>query len=108
MKVGCCTVTAAATPSFVMSGKPNMLRKLALLLVLLPAGAPATQAQLPLPIPLPFMDQGTPQERAACQGDVKKYCEAALPDTMRVANCLQTNRNRISPACNQVLVNHGL
>ena len=89
-----------------------MLRILALLMLIAATGSTAALAQQPLPfpmlIPLPGMEQGTPQERAACQGDVQKYCEAALPDTMRVANCLQTNRMRISRACQQVLVNRGL
>jgi len=53
------------------------------------------------------MPQGTPEERAACAPDVQKYCEAALPDTMRVLACLQSNRSRISNACNRVLVSHG-
>lgn len=87
-----------------------MLRTIALLLAVAagPSAAFAQQPQLPLLIPLPGMDQGTPQERAACQGDVQKHCEAALPDTMRVANCLQANRAKISKACQQVLVNRGL
>jgi len=95
-----------------MSGKANMVRIVALVLLLATAGSTAALAQQPLPfpllIPLPGMDQGTPQERAACQGDVQKYCEAALPDTMRVASCLQANRTRISRACQQVLANRGL
>jgi hypothetical protein len=53
------------------------------------------------------MPQGTPEERAACAPDVHKYCEAALPDTMRVLACLQANRTKISVACNKVLVSHG-
>jgi hypothetical protein len=89
-----------------------MLRTLALLVPLAVAGAGAASAQQALPfpmlIPLPGMDQGTPEERAACQGDVQKYCERALPDVMQVANCLQANRTRISRACQQVLANRGL
>jgi hypothetical protein len=85
-----------------------MLRKL-ILLVLIVASTP-TFAQLPLPFPpLPLpMSQGTPEERAACQGDVRKYCEPYLPDVMQVANCLQANKARLSPACRQVLNNHGM
>ena len=48
-----------------------------------------------------------PEERAACQPDVQKFCEQALPDTMRVLQCLQANRTRISRACRQVLERHG-
>jgi hypothetical protein len=87
-----------------------MLRTISLLLLITVADAGITLAQgpLPLPLPLPLFEQGTPQERAACQGDVQKYCEAALPDVMRVANCLQSNRSRISRACQQVLANRGM
>jgi hypothetical protein len=100
---------AVPAPSFAMSGKANMSRTIALLLLIATTGSTAALAQqFPFLIPLPGMEQGTPQERAACQGDVQKYCEAALPDTMRVANCLQTNRTKISRACQQVLVNRGL
>jgi hypothetical protein len=67
----------------------------------------AAQPPFPLPFPPLPMPQGTPEERAACAPDVHKYCEAALPDTMRVLSCLQTNRTRISAACNRVLVSHG-
>jgi hypothetical protein len=54
------------------------------------------------------MTQGTPEERAACQADVQKYCERELPDVMQVAACLQKNRQRISAACRQVLANRGM
>jgi hypothetical protein len=87
-----------------------MLRKL-LLLVLIVASTP-TFAQPPLPLPFPPlplpMPQGTPEERAACQGDVHKYCESYLPDVLQVGNCLQANKARLSPACRQVLINHGM
>ncbi len=88
-----------------------MFRNVALLLAVLAAiPSPAlAQGPFPLPLPLPLpMPQGTPEERAACQGDVHKYCEAALPDVMRVTQCLQANRSRLSPACRQVLANHGM
>ncbi|MCC6776388.1 MAG: hypothetical protein IT537_07080 [Hyphomicrobiales bacterium] len=89
-----------------------MIRTLALLAVLVSTPALAQPPLPPLPFPpLPVpplpMPQGTPEERAACAPDVQKYCEAALPDTMRVLACLQTNRPRISNACNRVLVSHG-
>jgi cysteine rich repeat protein len=84
-----------------------MLRKAALLIAALALGPTAALAQLPLPFPPLPMPQGTPEERAACAPDVQKYCEAALPDTMRVLACLQSHRSRISRACNQVLASHG-
>ena len=71
---------------------------------------PPSFAQSPFPLPLPPlpMTQGSPEERAACQGDVHKYCERELPDVMRVASCLQSNRQRLTPACRQVLANRGM
>jgi hypothetical protein len=91
--------------------RATMFRKATLLLAVLVACATPSFAQPPLPfppLPLPLpMPQGTPEERAACAPDVQKYCEAALPDTMRVLACLQSNRSRISNACNRVLVSHG-
>ena len=87
-----------------------MFRKVALLTAVVAVGVMPALAQSPLP-PLPFpplpMPQGTPEERAACAPDVQRYCEAALPDTMRVLACLQSNRSRISNACNRVLVSNG-
>jgi hypothetical protein len=86
-----------------------MLRKVILLTAVLAACLTPALAQLPfppLPLPLP-MPQGTPEERAACAPDVQKFCESALPDTMRVLACLQANRTKISVACNRVLVSHG-
>jgi hypothetical protein len=53
------------------------------------------------------MQQGTPEERAACSPDVRKFCGSDLQDTMRVLACLQANRPKISAACNRVLVSHG-
>jgi len=88
-----------------------MFRLLGLLaLATLAMGAAPALAQNPFPLPLPPlpMPQGTPEERAACQADVQKYCERELPDVMRVAACLQANRHRISAACRQVLANRGL
>jgi len=93
-----------------------MFRKATLLLTVFAAIVTPAVAQLPpllppppLPLPLPPlpMPEGTPEERAACAPDVQKYCEAAIPDTMRVLGCLQANRTRISAACNRVLVSHG-
>jgi len=84
-----------------------MLRKL-IPLVLLASSTVAVAQPLPPPFPPLPMPQGTPEEREACSPDVHKYCERALPDVMQVAQCLQVNRIKISPACRQVLVSHGM
>jgi hypothetical protein len=85
-----------------------MLRTIGLLVAVLFACATPAPAQNPFPFPPLPLTQGTPEERAACQGDVHKYCERELPDVMRVASCLQANRSRLSPACRQVLANRGM
>jgi hypothetical protein len=51
--------------------------------------------------------EGTPEDRAACEPDVRMYCQAAIPDTMRVLACLQQNRQRIGPSCLGVLQKYG-
>ena len=81
-----------------------MLHKIAILLAATVAGATIALAQLPLPLPMP---QGTLEDRAACEPDVQRHCRAAVPDQLRVLNCLQDNRSRISRACQGVLVKYG-
>jgi hypothetical protein len=55
--------------------------------------------------------QGTQSERAACHGDVVKFCTTQLQvnpnDAGGILNCLQTNRTKISAACQKVLTSHG-
>jgi hypothetical protein len=83
-----------------------MLHKIAILVAATVVGSTVALAQLPLPIPLP-MPQGTPEDRAACEPDVKRYCQSAVPDQLRVLGCLQDNRKRISQSCQAVLVRYG-
>jgi hypothetical protein len=91
-----------------------MLRTAVLTTALLVAAGPAAIAQLP-PQPPPVqhpLQQGTDQERAACHPDVMRFCkeyvrEDGQDDVFSILSCLQTNRTRISHACNAVLVSHG-
>ena len=51
---------------------------------------------------------GTEAEKAACSPDVKKFCTAVIGQgDLVILSCLQQNRDKISKACNQVLVDHG-
>jgi hypothetical protein len=51
---------------------------------------------------------GTPEEQKACAHDVQKFCRAVMSESdLTVLACLQTNRPKLTQACNQVLVNHG-
>ncbi len=55
--------------------------------------------------------QGTPKERAACQPDVVRFCQAELKtnecDVFAILGCLQRNRARLGAACRQVLTSNG-
>ena len=58
------------------------------------------------------LGQGDAKERAACHPDVVRFCKELIKDgndadVFGILSCLQTNRQRISKACNQVLANHG-
>jgi hypothetical protein len=82
--------------------------------VLLTAGT-AVLAQMP-PQPPPVahpLGQGNDQERAACHPDVMRFCKQILrdgqdADVFAILNCLQSNRPKISNACQQVLASHGV
>ena len=51
---------------------------------------------------------GTADEQAACSRDVQRYCRAVIDQgDFTILACLQQNRPKITPACNQVLKNHG-
>jgi len=51
---------------------------------------------------------GTAEEQKACARDVQRHCRSVMnePD-LTVLACLQENRPKLTPACNQVLVSHG-
>lgn len=43
--------------------------------------------------------QGTPAQRAACEGDAYRLCEAQVPDAVAVEKCLRANAGSLSSAC---------
>ena len=53
--------------------------------------------------------QGTPEEQQACKRDAIKFCREASStnDTFRVLACLQSNRAKLTRACQRVLESHG-
>lgn len=91
-----------------------MIRIGTLTLVWLLASAAVALAQFP-PQPAapscPSLAQGTPQERAACEPDVIRFCDAVVKanqcDTLGILGCLQRNRANLSAACRQVLTSNG-
>jgi Cysteine rich repeat len=51
---------------------------------------------------------GTPEEQKACTRDVQRHCRAVIDQgDLVVLSCLQQNRAKIGPACDQVLKSHG-
>lgn len=50
----------------------------------------------------------TAHEHDACARDVTRFCRAVMNNgDQAVLACLQQNRQRISRACNKVLIDHG-
>jgi hypothetical protein len=49
--------------------------------------------------PLSAAAQGTPAQRAACEGDAHRLCERYVPDEARIRSCLIQYRRYLSPAC---------
>lgn len=77
------------------------MRKILLALTLLslsvPAGALAQQQR-----------SGTPEEQKACTRDVQRFCRPVIDQgDLVILSCLQQNRAKLAPACDQVLKNHG-
>ena len=84
------------------------MRKFVLALALLSSTSAAFAQGLPLPLPLPGARSGTAEEQAACNRDVQRHCRNVINQgDFVILACLQQNRAQISPACNQVLKNHG-
>nr|WP_242010090.1 hypothetical protein [Acetobacter conturbans] len=39
------------------------------------------------------------QQTAACKGDALKLCTFSIPNEKKIAACLQSKRDQLSPAC---------
>ena len=50
--------------------------------------------------------QGTPQQRAACRGDVVRFCKGK-EGVDAIHSCLQSNYSKISARCQKVLSGQG-
>jgi len=50
----------------------------------------------------PAAAQGTPEQRAACEGDAQRLCGAYIPDVDRVRVCMAQHRRYLSPRCRAV------
>lgn len=55
-----------------------------------------------------FAQSATPEDERACSPSVKKYCSAVVQGgDLAILACLQQNRSRIAPSCQQVLIKYG-
>ncbi|HWW47190.1 MAG TPA: hypothetical protein VNZ94_05040 [Xanthobacteraceae bacterium] len=56
----------------------------------------------------PQQRSGTKQEHDACSRDVARHCRHVIDQgDLVILSCLQQNRQRLTKACAQVLINHG-
>ena len=51
---------------------------------------------------VPAAAQGTPEQRAACQGDAQRLCGQYVPDVDRITACMSQKRRYLSPRCRAV------
>jgi Spy/CpxP family protein refolding chaperone len=91
-----------------------MVRTFVLAATLVLTAAAVAPAQVPRqPPPVSGgLGQGDARDRAACHPDVVRFCKELIKDDANadifgILNCLQTNRQKISKACNEVLASHG-
>jgi len=86
-----------------------MFRSLMLSVALLSSVAAATAPAFAQSqgFPSPFDTRGTPEDEKACRGDAVKLCRDVLGNDMAVLACFQRQRQKLSRACNAVLVKYG-
>lgn len=58
---------------------------------------------------LALAQSGTPEQRAACRPDVRRFCHRLKESDGDNAylQCLELNRDRLSRACSDMLSSHG-
>ncbi len=47
----------------------------------------------------PALAQGTAAQRAACEDDAYRFCQAQVPDAIAIEKCLRSYAAGITPAC---------
>jgi len=55
---------------------------------------------------IPAAAQGTPEQRAACQGDAQRLCGQFIPDVDRITACMVQN-GAISAPCRMAVESGG-
>jgi hypothetical protein len=56
------------------------------------------------PLPAICQDQGTPEERNACEPDVNRLCSEFIPDRSKIIVCLNQKVRQLSPSCRSVIL----
>jgi hypothetical protein len=69
------------------------LRVLALALAIPPAAALAAEEK----------HLGTPQQQRACRPDVLRHCRAVQGGDIKIAECLEANLDKLTPACRKII-----
>ena len=69
------------------------LRALALSLAIVPVAALAAEEK----------HLGTPQQQRACRPDVLRHCRAVQGGDIAIAECLDANKDKLTPACRKVI-----
>jgi hypothetical protein len=59
---------------------------------------------LALPIPALAQDQGTSDERSACEPDVNRLCSEFIPDRGKIILCLNQKVRQLNPSCRGVIL----
>jgi hypothetical protein len=55
----------------------------------------------------PSFAVGEAEARAACTGDVFRYCSSAVPNLSRIIGCLKQQKRNISKPCQAVMAAGG-
>jgi hypothetical protein len=55
----------------------------------------------------PSFAVGEAEARAACTGDVYRYCTSAIPNLSRIIGCLKQQKRNISKTCQAVMAAGG-
>ena len=63
---------------------------------------PAALVLMAVLAPAPVAAQGSPEQRAACEGDAMRLCGAHVPDIQKITSCMSRNRRNLSAACRAV------
>jgi hypothetical protein len=57
-----------------------------------------------VPIPAIAQDQGTSDERSACEPDVNRLCSEFIPDRSKIIVCLNQKVRQLNPSCRDVIL----